>query len=382
MKRALLAIFVLAVVLGQPHTAGAAPMASTFAMVRSASTTIVIGTVRQRTGSVVVDVDTVIRGSAARGPLTVQQSPDGHITVDNARVVAFIDASGALRWVGELVGGSSIETGVIKLHGFFDFNAHLVRPGVMSLAQLKSALATGALRQTFEATFAFPDGHGGLRTVPSKRFALDYDAFASQILAIRGLALPCLGSPSLFGTVWGSFEVSLSDTCLSNTPTAQKERSLELDGDYTGVSATGAIQVRVVPTRPFMTETEYDAFARDRDVVAVTSVVRVGVPSGPAWSWRVESSLVDPSGHVHDAGGVSSSLEARGTANVSVDTYGFAGGVSITIEPSPAMGSPGGNPRGLVTLVDSGRVTRCSFRHGVKSVPCTLSHAPSIVVRR
>jgi len=267
----------------------------------------------------------------------------------------------------------------MKLQGFFDFNAHLVTPGIMSFADLGTALQTGALTQTFDATLAFPDGHGGLRSVPNKRFTVQYDPFASRLLSIQGLTMPCLGQPSLGGLTWGSFEVRLSDTCLTNTSAPQRDRSLGLDGTFTGVSSTGAIEVRVVPSRPFLTEVEYEAFARDRDLVSVTRVVRVTLASGAAWSWQVESQLVDPTGKTHAAGGVSTSQLQNGTSE---DMYDFTG-AKITISPSPQLGSPGGNPRGIVSLVESGTITRCTFsQQGLADVACTLTHVQPILVRR
>ncbi len=367
---ALLAVVLFAV------PARAAPMASPFSMVRTQSTVIVVGTVRQNAqGDLTIDVDKVVRGLAQRptAPLSVKQSPDGHVTISNERVVAFIDGQNALRWVGRLVAGPSIETGVIKLQGFFDFNAHLVTPAIMSLAQLGSALQTGSLVQTFDATLAFPDGHGGFRPSPTKRFTLQYDTNGAQILSLQGLALPCLGNPSLFGLSWGSFEVRLSDTCLTNNSAPQRDRSLDLDGELTGVAANGDIEVRVVPSRPFMNEVEYDTFARDRDLVQMTNVVRVALANGTAWSWRVESALVDPSGHSHAAQGMSSTMSG--------DVYEFTD-AKITLSPSPSLGSPGGNPRGIVTLVESGKITRCVLTQHGTDTPCTLSHVAPIWVRR
>ena len=76
-----------------------------------------------------------------------------------------------------------------------------------------------------------------------------------------------------FGLAWGSFELRYSDTCLVNSPVAQRDRSLSLDGEFTGLTAGGNI-ARAIPTRPFMTETEYDAFVRDRDLTSMVNIVR------------------------------------------------------------------------------------------------------------
>lgn len=61
---------------------------------------------------------------------------------------------------------------MLELEGFFDFNAHIVSPGILLLVQLQRYLKTGQLEQKFHATLAVPDGKGGLRpSVPTRRAA-------------------------------------------------------------------------------------------------------------------------------------------------------------------------------------------------------------------
>jgi hypothetical protein len=373
-------LWVIAFVLALAPRAEAAPMFTPFATVRAAPT-IVLGVVDvDAQGNVTVNVDAVIRGAPRTGRTSVNQSPDGHITVSGERVVAFIDSSNALRWVGRLVAGPTLETGVIKLQGFFDFNAHLVEPGIVSLAQLRTAIRTGALVQTFEATLAFPDGRGGFRAVPAKHFTVQWDAMASRILGLQGLSPACLANPSLFGLSWGSFSLSLSDTCLTNAST--RSRSLSFDGEFTGVAPSGAINVRVEPSRPFLTETEYDAFVRDPDAVDVVNIVRIAA-GGATWTWRIEDSVADSRGKVRKAGGMSSSQSQTASGKlVSTDTYEFED-VKIILSPSAALGSPGGNARGIIQLIESPGPLSCTLRvRGAADVACMLTHAPSIVVRR
>jgi hypothetical protein len=380
----LVLLLVLATFLGQSRPAVAAPMASDLAMVDRESATIVVGTVHvtATTAGVVtvgILVDKVVRGVATVGTtLPAHPSPDGHITIDNERVLAFIDKSGALRWVGRLVAGRSIEAGVLKLQGFFDFNAHIVHPGLMTLAQLQAYMSTHTLQQTFAVTLAFPDGHGAFAPAPARKFSVQYDALTRQVHA-TGLTIACLDPRWLFGLEWGQFQLDLADTCLTST---NKSRSLDFEGKFTGVDAAGAITVEAVPTRPFLYEAEYDQFARDGAIVDVTRVVAVTLPGGAVWSWRVESSLIDPHGHSRAAGGVSSSQSMQNGVATSTDTYEF-GDVSIVISPSPAAASPGGNPRALVSLVDSPTPARCTFvQRGHGGVACKLVRIAPIFTRR
>jgi len=185
-------------------------MYTDFATIRASAVIIALGTVHQIAGPngkalVTVDVDKPIRGNVTRGPLAVKESPDGMITVDNERVVAFVDGNGALRWVGRLIAGASLETGVIELQGFFDFNAHLVHPGVMTLAQMQSFLATGTLDQTFDATLAFRDGRGGFAR-SARTLTVRYSPI-TRALQLSSSTPVCLAANSLFSLDWGRFDL-------------------------------------------------------------------------------------------------------------------------------------------------------------------------------
>jgi hypothetical protein len=378
----LVAVCVFAIAPG----ARSAPMYTDFATIRTSATIIALGTVHQIAGpngtaSITVDIDKTIRGTAARGPLAVKESPDGHITVDNQRVVAFVDNNGALRWVGTLVAGASLETGVIQLQGFFDFNAHLVHPGLMTLAQMQTFLATGALDQTFDATLAFRDGHGGFAR-SARTLTVQY-APLTRALHVSGSTPVCLAPNSLFSLDWQRFDLHFTDTCPSAQANAAS-RGLELDGKFTGVdAATGHIQVELVPTRPLMTEAEYTMFASDPHIADMTNVAGIALSDGTSWTWRIEKDIVDPSGKAHAAGGVSMSSQMVAGKTVSRDEYDFDGGVKIILSPGAGSGSPGGNPRGIVTLVDSRTLGSCTFtQRGQADRTCTLAMRAPLVIRR
>ncbi len=136
-----------------PSQTEAGAMLTNLATIKAEATLIVVGTVKRRTSGLSIDVDYAVRGKAKKGVLAVKESPNGHVFVDidpnKNRVIGFIDGKNRLRWVGRLVAGSSLEEGVIRLEGFFDFNAHIVRPGVMTLSQLEDYLKSDKLVQTF-----------------------------------------------------------------------------------------------------------------------------------------------------------------------------------------------------------------------------------------
>lgn len=374
--------FAVLLSLAAVRDARAVPMSTDLATIRAEATTIVVGVVHLAIpGGVLeetIDVDTVVRGTAHPGRMKVLPSPDGTVDVDGARVVAFVDAKGRLRWVGVPVAGPSVEDGVLLLHGFLDQNAHLVSPGLMSLAQLRGYLATGRLEQTYRVTLAFPDGHGGLQR-SARSLLVRYDPIARRMPpVVTGFAAVCLAPFWVSGLERGRLELSFSDAC-EHRPGA-RGHALELEGRASGLDpATGDIEFVVTPTRPLLDASELDAFLHDPWVVDVRRNVRVQLSDGTAWTLRVGAGIVDPSGAVH--AGTTAGFSSNG--HDAWDEYGFDGGSILVVSPTARTVASAGDPLGFVQLVDSGRVTRCLFaRPGAPVVTCTLRSEPPLWIRR
>jgi hypothetical protein len=358
--------------------AQAAPMYSDFATIRAQVRDVVIGTVhRSPVAGLTIDVDKVVQGSAsAPSVMAVKDAPSETVTIEGERVLAFVDKTSQLRWVGQLAAGRSIEDGALRLHGFFDFNAHIVSPGIASLAQVKTLLATGALTQTYAATLSFPDGHGSLHR-STKQLTLQYDVITRHGV-VTGFAPACLSLNSVFSIEWGQIRLVFTDTCA--TATTAKWRELTLMGQAAGVDpTTGNILAELTPTVPFLEEHDYDTFVADGSYASVTRVVTIGVPGGPPWSWRIGDGVTDPAGRLHAPGGWSSTLQ--GAKNVTVETYEFTG-AKITFSPAPAHGTLD-DDAALVQGVQAGTITSCTFsRNGLSGVPCTLAVGSSLWVKR
>lgn len=369
MKKLLLALALMLVSIG----ADAVPMHTDFATIQKEASSIVIGTVRvASTGDITIDVDKVLRGPAVTGTIKVKPSPDGHVGVSDERVVAFLTSANELRWIGQKVAGPAIETGVLLLKGFFDFNAHLVSPGLMTLAQLRSLLSGGTLSQTFAITMAFPDGHGSHKT-SSKKFNVVWDP-TSRKASAPGFTAACLDLGSVFGPEWGSIELSFNDTCTRKTGS----RSLRLEGKATGVDAAGNITAELEPADPVLTEPEYDTFVADGSMLDVVRVVKLALADGTNWSWQIDKGLADPSGKLHVGGGWGSSYEQKGGVSVETQTFEF-GDAKLALASSSSVG---GNNLSLVSAIDSGVFTACTLvRKGLAPIACTAKQAAPIWVK-
>lgn len=334
--------------------------------VRKKAVLIVVGKLSSAKAGPIIDVEYSLRGNATRGRMQVAESPDGHVWVPankSPRVVAFIDRQNRFRWIGRLMAGPSLETGVIKVEGFFDFNAHIVGPGVMTMAQLRRYLARGSFRQRFRLTLTFPDGKGGLRR--SKRtLTVGYDPFKRKA-TVYGARWACLGNPQLLPLSWGRF--SLRFYCRGS------RRRLSLDGPITGMHKTGVILADVTPSDPVLYRRDFDRYVRSAKHTRVQRVVRI-VAGSRSWRWILDKGIVDAAGRLHKARGASTSGTSSGKRYTSRYTYRFRG-ITLSITTS---NRPRGNFRlRFVQWADAGLA--CTIRPaGSRALPCRLRPAAPI----
>lgn len=366
-------LIALALVLGSVGKAEAAPMMTALSTVRSNATAIVIGTMDPN--ALAIDVDTVVRGSIPLGRKTLKSSLTGS-SYASGRVVAFLDKDDRFQWVGHVVGGSSIETGVLLLSGFFDFNAHIVSPGTMTLAQLKTFLATGTFTQRFSARIMVEDGHG--QFVPSgQSLAFDYDPFTRKIS--NAPTFTCLDQLSTFGLDWGSVRLMFGD---SSCPHAgQKSRRLDLVGAPTGVNAKGEITLDVSATSPFLDATDLPVYLKDGSIVDVKRFLHVKLSDGTTWQWELGEGLIDPQGQLHKAGRMSSSATTTGNVTTATIEYEFDGRLVTLKNPIPDSMTSGGGA-GLIVMAGAKSYDACTFHDpGKPDRACTITRGTSKIVR-
>ncbi len=377
MRTDLIAATALATGLALSAPAAGAPMVTALDTIRKQATTIVVGVVTDDGGNLAVDVEYAVRGAARAGRMPVGESPDGHVFLGTdpsrrPRVLALIDDQKRLRWVGELVAGPDLEHGVIRLHGFFDYNAHVVEPGLLTLAQLEHYLSSGDLVQQFRARLTFPDRKGGLE-VTDDRFEVEYDAIARTTGAVRGLTMACLGHPQLTSPAWGDFRLFFY--C------RKRQRTLTLAGGFTGVDAkTGAILVDVAPLSPFLYRDEFATYIGDPAITGVDRRVDVKLGDGATWHWQVEDRLIDPKKGVHRARGQTVGSSSGGGQRSTYRIYRFAG-VALKITYTESRPGWASDTFSLLQLVDRGAIKRCGFRHAGKHQRCRLRPASPVWTR-
>lgn len=316
---------VIAIVVGTaaPSAAGA-PMFTKLAKVRAEAKQVVVGTVSSTKRGLFINVEYTLRGTAGKGRMKVRRSPDGHVWVPvgkKPRVVAFIDQQHRFRWIGKLLAGPSLERGVLRLEGFFDFNAHIVGPGTMTLTQLQHYLVHGTLNQRYRASIVVPDGKGGLAR-SKHSVTLDFDPFKRKVALVKGGRWPCLNNPSLSV----SWRFSLHFYCRF------RDRRLTLTGRITGKAKSGVILADVSPTNPILYSAELDRFLKTAKPNHVSQVLRVSVANGMRLRWIVGKGLMGARGaKLHKSTGTSVSSTRKGNVTVRTESFRFRG-IMITVK--------------------------------------------------
>lgn len=135
---------VVVAVLTLRSIAGAEPMISTLDDVVARSPDIVIATYTGPASTADLSPSKLRVERALRGTLSgdiVAPIGSGRASVKpGTRVVAFLDTRHAWSYVGEALGTLGLDD-VMAVRGFYDFNAHLVTPGVITIAQLRDKIA-------------------------------------------------------------------------------------------------------------------------------------------------------------------------------------------------------------------------------------------------
>lgn len=361
MRRWLLALFVATLVISPP--ASAKPIGTDLATIRADAVDIVIGTIPAN-NSLAIDIDTVIRGTASLGMRTMKATPD-EAPRAHGRVLALIDAQNQFRWVGNLVAGQKIETGVLQLGGFYDYNAHFVYPAsMMTLAQFKDYLATGKLTQHFEVKIHAEDLRGGY-VATGESFDIDYEPFQSNKSTINNFRGACLGNGSLSGLSWESPQVAFSSTCPGGN------RQLQLYGRPIGVNGKGDIMFTMMPRTPFLDVKDFPTYFKDGSYGDVKRVLDLQLADGTKWTWQTDIGLIDPKGTVHSGTSLSSG------------SYGFEPGIEVSLVGGDNDGASSDPAWILVRQIDAGTSGTCSFKqtgHPVRA--CTLGRGVSKFVKR
>jgi len=244
----------LALVAGLPISAPAKPMSTPLAKVADKNTRVVVARYLGPVGTTKVfkatrfrlDILRMIRGTRLVGQVVVQLGT-GHpdVKVGNV-VVAFIDKHNRWSFVAEPPKGQTIATGALKVRGFYDFNAHMVWPSMVTLRQLERFIDTRKLHYRFRGRVHVLNRRGSA-VVPSKirlRGTYDWKTRKATVAGVPRWARKFPAQPQVRITSgWGS-DVTL--VYRGHWP-----RPLKIGGTVTGADPnSGDLLVRFHVTQP------------------------------------------------------------------------------------------------------------------------------------
>ena len=101
-----------------------------------------------------LNVMRVLKGRVQAGKLSVrfEDYPRGA----PGEFVAFIDKAGVWRFTAAPINSRKVDADVLVIHGFYDWSAHFVTPGFLTLKQLSAYLKDGSLLYSFRGPIWFP----------------------------------------------------------------------------------------------------------------------------------------------------------------------------------------------------------------------------------
>lgn len=263
-----------------PSLAQAEPMVTPFDEVISSSTDVVIATFHGPVGGesglealgYELRVERALRGNL-RGRVVVTPG-DGQAHFPNGtRLVAFL-RHGSFRFVGVGTEGHRLEDGAVHVSGFYDFNAHLVTPGLTTIDALVDRLAgrVSTVRYVGPLLALSDDGRRRVPTPWTVDVTLrDGQAPVVRGLPVRGLPAPTVGQGGLYGELTIDYR--------SSWP-----RPLRIEGRATG-RRNGTVQMEFWVVQPNVFRVaDLRRYMTDEDVDWVHYELRAVMDDGEVWA--------------------------------------------------------------------------------------------------
>ncbi len=231
-----------------PAPALAEPIATTFQDAVSKSEWIVVAKLPEKVNAeshkIKLDVVRTLKGKLALGVQEVkfEDIPEG----GPGEFLAFLDKARVWRFVAVPLHAKTVDRQVLAMRGFYDFNAHWVFPGLLTVAQLQTYLKNGSLVYRFSGPVYFPQP-GKLPWKPGTlQITGRYDAIKEKA-TVTGL--PDLkGFPAqpevLIQDTW-------NDTHIGLTYSRGNDRPLHLIGKVEGLDPqSGVMRTRFAVSAP------------------------------------------------------------------------------------------------------------------------------------
>jgi hypothetical protein len=217
------------------------------------------GTPAYKTKSHWVTVERVLRGTLKKGRQQVARGEHGAPHLQKGeRFIGFIDKKGGLHWAARKLSNRArsrrlrgisksvpIERAPLMVQGFYDFNAYLVSPALLSLSMLERLLEKKKVTYRFSGNLYFRAPKGGQPTASTIKIdiAMDDAVAGGKSAAARPPFVS--GMPKLVGfpkpkvTVTPGWNPTVTLSYRRSWP-----RPLVIYGMVTGLSASGVFETK------------------------------------------------------------------------------------------------------------------------------------------
>jgi hypothetical protein len=250
----IIASIAFAVVTLTSSLAIAKPLYSSLSEAVSLSSNIVIAKLADEHSSkeetIDIDIQETLKGTIGTGKHTVWfRDKNRHLSSLSNQYVMFLDSKKRWKFVAEPIGRDQlVVNNVLNLRGFYDFNAHIVTPGLITIKQLRKYLSEGSLVYNFSGPVFFPDKATGLWMPGTIKISAMYDAIKKKA-AVTGLPqfeVNLLQQPSV-----GIQEQRDNNFGLTLTYSRNLRRPLILQALVTGLSTdTGNFNAKFIVHSP------------------------------------------------------------------------------------------------------------------------------------
>jgi hypothetical protein len=282
----------------------AEPMSTALEKVIQSSPTIVIATLLEETDTknhtAKLEVLQVLRGDLKPGTHTVNYGySTSRVKTKSGEVVVFLDEKLSWQFIAvPLHGRTEVAGSVLGLSGFYNFNAHIVHPGLLTLDLLKGYLKDGSLVYRFRGPIYFPEVGKSEWLQSSLNITGTYDAIKKEANVAGLPSLEAYPEQPNVGVLYGFHGPGK----INLTYTRALNRELQLMGLVDRVDPkTGELHVRYAVEKPeILSEIAFREYLSDKakygfwssfkfpcvkqgDAAERVLFLEVGKPKGGRW---------------------------------------------------------------------------------------------------
>jgi hypothetical protein len=124
-----------------------------------------------------IQVETVLKGKTGEKIISVGRATGSPDVAKGKRFIAFINETNGWEWVGT---ADSLETDIISMFGFYDFDGYLVNPSGITLVQLKQFITEKKFDGFMEGNLEFFNYQTAKKTKTGISFAVNYTYFSNE----------------------------------------------------------------------------------------------------------------------------------------------------------------------------------------------------------